>query len=75
MVAEFLSVSKCSHRKPTLINLFIAFSLDLLELYCQEFVYAILFIDKNYSNGHLFITSRGFSKIQFTVLIMFSFTC
>ena len=57
---------KCGHRKSSLINLFIAFSLDLLELYCQECVYTILCMDKNYSNGHLFITSSGLS-----VLIMF----
>ena len=29
-------------------NIFIAFSSDLLELYCQEFVYTILFMNKNY---------------------------
>ena len=68
-------------RQISLINLFIAFSSDLLKLYCQEFVYTILFMNKNYLNGHtrelisIFITSTGFSKSQFTILIMFSFTC
>ena len=33
--------------------------LDLLELYCQKKFYTILFMDKNYSNGHLF---SGFFK-------------
>ena len=30
-----------------MINLFIALSSDLQELYCQEFVYTIIFMTKN----------------------------
>ena len=48
----FHSVDKYSRWQPSLINLFIAFSSDLLELYCQELVYTILFMNKNYSNGN-----------------------
>ena len=46
--------------------------LDLLELYCQKFVYTILFMDKIIRMAICLVV---FSKIQFTVLIMFSFTC
>ena len=45
----FRSVDKYGRRQPSLINIFIAFSSDLLELYCQDST--ILFIlNKNYSN-------------------------
>ena len=73
-------ISVCQKK---LINLFIALSSDLQELYCQEFVYIILFMTKNIRMTtlgvntyiYLFITSTGFSKSQFTVFVMLSSTC
>ena len=51
---EFLSMSRCVClkmisvcQKKKKINLFIALSSDLQELYCQELVYTILFMTKN----------------------------
>ena len=69
--------------KRNLINIFIALSTDLQELYCQEFVYTILFMTKNIRTAtqggnsyiYLFITSTGFSKSQFTVSQFTVFTC
>ena len=80
---QFRPVDKYDRREPSLINRFIALSLDLLELYCQEFVYTILFRTKIFEWPHkgvniyiyLFITSTDFSKSQFIVFIMLSFTC
>ena len=74
------SVDKYGHRQTSLINLFVAFSSDLLVLYCPEFDDTILLENNNYSNqgsqSYIFmlITNTSFSKSQFTVL-MFSFTC
>ena len=85
----FLSMSRCVCPKmisavtKNLSNTFIALSSDLQELYCQEFVYTILFLTKNIrmtTQGvntyiYLFITSTGFSKSKVTVFILLSFTC
>ena len=63
------SVDKHGRRQPSLIKLFIAFSSDLLELYCQEIVYTILFMNTKISNCHI----REFISIFICLLQVLAF--
>ena len=55
----FWCVNKYGRRQPSLINLFNAFSSDLLVPYCQEFNNTILLMNNNYSNHETNMVIQG----------------